>query len=193
MPSTRRIPLQLATTTRALFSLALVVLVAQALSCEPPPAPVPPGQEPQVPPPRPIQPTHPSTGGGAAGPGGVAPAGAPDTAPSTSPGSPTPDSATPGTQPGSTTGGAGAAGSSGSASATPSTPGPAGSSCDAAADCASGVCEGQGCGSGQGVCAAKTRRCTRDRRPYCGCDGKTFYGSGNCPGQRFSARGPCGS
>ena len=68
---------------------------------------------------------------------------------------------------------------------------PAGASCDIASDCDSGVCEGQGCGPGQGICASKRRICTRDLRPYCGCDGQTFRASGSCPNRRFKARGPC--
>ena len=66
-----------------------------------------------------------------------------------------------------------------------------GESCDAADECEAGICEGQGCGPGQGVCAANDRRCTRDMHAYCGCDGKTFRASGTCPGQRFSARKAC--
>jgi len=68
---------------------------------------------------------------------------------------------------------------------------PAGASCDVADDCESGICEGQGCGPGQGVCASKRRACTRDLRPYCGCDGKTFRASGTCPNRRFEQRGAC--
>src|SRR5688572_11076476 len=62
-----------------------------------------------------------------------------------------------------------------------------GGPCLASSECASGVCEGQGCGPDQpGACAPKTRGCTRDRRQYCGCDGVTFFSSGSCPGQRFA-------
>ena len=68
---------------------------------------------------------------------------------------------------------------------------PDGASCSAASECQSGVCEGEGCGVGQGVCAAQGRMCTRDLRPYCGCDGKTFRSSGSCPGKRFQYRGEC--
>ena len=67
-----------------------------------------------------------------------------------------------------------------------------GASCLEAADCASGVCEGQGCGAdAPGTCAPKARGCTRDMRAYCGCDGVTFHTSGSCPGKRFSARDAC--
>ena len=67
-----------------------------------------------------------------------------------------------------------------------------GASCLAAEDCQSGVCEGEGCGADQpGTCMAKARGCTRDLRPYCGCDGQTFRTSGSCPGKRFSARAVC--
>lgn len=67
-----------------------------------------------------------------------------------------------------------------------------GAACLEATECASGTCEGQGCGADQpGTCAPKTRGCTRDLRPYCGCDGQTFRTSGSCPGKRFSARAAC--
>jgi hypothetical protein len=66
-----------------------------------------------------------------------------------------------------------------------------GAACDTAADCDSGICEGEGCAPGRGRCAAKNRVCTRDRRAYCGCDGNTFFSSGSCPGRRFSSRTAC--
>ncbi len=66
-----------------------------------------------------------------------------------------------------------------------------GAACQSGADCQSGVCEGQGCGRNQGKCAARQRACTRDRRAYCGCDGKTFFSSGSCPGRRFARPGQC--
>lgn len=66
-----------------------------------------------------------------------------------------------------------------------------GAACDVNADCASGLCEGQGCGAGQGVCAATDRMCTMDAATYCGCDGKPFTASGSCPGRRFASRGEC--
>ncbi len=66
-----------------------------------------------------------------------------------------------------------------------------GEPCSTAADCASGICEGEGCGPDEGVCAPKGRACTRDLRRYCGCDGVTFRGSGSCPNKRFAHRGEC--
>lgn len=69
---------------------------------------------------------------------------------------------------------------------------PEGSACLAGTDCQSGVCEGQGCGDDRpGTCAAAKRGCTKDLRTYCGCDGKTFRGSGSCPGRRYSTKGEC--
>jgi hypothetical protein len=54
------------------------------------------------------------------------------------------------------------------------------------------VCEGEGCDDAHpGKCVPKDRMCTRDARQYCGCDGKTFVGSGSCPGQRFQAAAAC--
>ncbi|MBX2798713.1 MAG: hypothetical protein KTR31_13615 [Myxococcales bacterium] len=68
----------------------------------------------------------------------------------------------------------------------------AGSACLAAEDCASGVCEGQGCDEASpGICAEATRPCTADARPYCGCDDVTFTSSGTCPGARYAHEGPC--
>jgi hypothetical protein len=67
-----------------------------------------------------------------------------------------------------------------------------GGSCLANADCASGVCEGEGCfDETPGKCAPAQRGCTKDLRSYCGCDGKTFKGSGTCPRQRYEAKGAC--
>ncbi len=71
---------------------------------------------------------------------------------------------------------------------------PEGASCIVGPECASGICEGEGCTPDRpGTCAPKSRPCTRDLRQYCGCDGKTFGSSGTCPGRRFAARAPCGS
>jgi hypothetical protein len=59
-------------------------------------------------------------------------------------------------------------------------------------DCASGLCEGQGCDDAHpGVCVPQARPCTRDLRTYCGCDGVTFKGSGSCPGRRYAHPGAC--
>jgi hypothetical protein len=67
-----------------------------------------------------------------------------------------------------------------------------GGRCERGDECASGVCEGLGCGADhKGTCMARNRSCTRDLRSYCGCDGKVFQASGSCPGRRFSARGAC--
>jgi hypothetical protein len=67
---------------------------------------------------------------------------------------------------------------------------PDGSKCTSASQCASGICEGEGCGDDQpGTCMSKQRQCTMDLRQYCGCDGKTHEGSGSCPSLRFSKRG----
>ena len=64
--------------------------------------------------------------------------------------------------------------------------------CLTGADCPSGVCEGIGCDDDHpGVCAEDMRACTRDLRPYCGCDGQTFLAGGNCPMQRYRNKGPC--
>ena len=69
---------------------------------------------------------------------------------------------------------------------------PDGAACKSGGECQSGICEGEGCGEDQpGTCAPVGRACTRDLRPYCGCDGQTFRTSGACPGRRFEARGPC--
>jgi hypothetical protein len=69
---------------------------------------------------------------------------------------------------------------------------PDGATCLAAADCASGICEGEGCTDDRpGRCAPKSRACTRDLRQYCGCDGQTFGASGSCPGRRYAATGTC--
>ncbi|MFT3700295.1 MAG: hypothetical protein QM831_44535 [Kofleriaceae bacterium] len=87
------------------------------------------------------------------------------------------------------------------AEANPSDPPPAetnhpvrgdGEQCFGNAECASGACEGLGCDQVHpGTCARTKRICTRDRRPYCGCDGKTFFSSSTCPGARYSAKGQC--
>lgn len=67
-----------------------------------------------------------------------------------------------------------------------------GEACLSATECASGICEGQGCGDDTpGVCAPAERGCTRDLVTYCGCDGQEFRTSGSCPGQRYAQKGTC--
>ncbi len=67
-----------------------------------------------------------------------------------------------------------------------------GASCLSGADCASGICEGLGCDEETpGVCMPQMRPCTRDLRPYCGCDGETFRTSGSCPGKRYASKDAC--
>ena len=66
-----------------------------------------------------------------------------------------------------------------------------GGACDTAAQCASGVCEGEGCGAQGGVCVSRNRACTRDLTTYCACEGQTFQSSGSCPGRRYMHKGEC--
>ncbi len=69
---------------------------------------------------------------------------------------------------------------------------PDGGSCLKAEDCENGICEGEGCTDDKpGTCMGKMRRCTRDRRPFCGCDGETFWGSGTCQNVRYETTGTC--
>ena len=68
---------------------------------------------------------------------------------------------------------------------------PLGGACDDGSDCASGLCEGQGCGAAGGHCADPARVCTADVVAYCGCDGVTFDGSSSCPGRRYASTGAC--
>ncbi|MFN3198307.1 MAG: hypothetical protein ACE366_07785 [Bradymonadia bacterium] len=67
----------------------------------------------------------------------------------------------------------------------------AGTPCKTASECESGICEGEGCDGKGPVCAASGRMCTKDLRPYCGCDSKTFRTSGSCPGRPYAHRGEC--
>ncbi len=68
----------------------------------------------------------------------------------------------------------------------------AGVSCQQGSECESGTCEGLGCDEASpGKCAPAKRMCTMDLRTFCGCDGKTFQGSGSCPKHRYKAAGPC--
>jgi hypothetical protein len=145
----------------------LVTVLALAAACDPPPTSIPPGPSQIVSGPvveRPLPPptTTPMVDLGDAGPSSA------------------PDEPAPAEPPAS-----GTAGTDGNLVRD-------GGACDQAIECASGICEGQGCGAGQkGVCMSRNRRCTRDLRTYCGCDGKTFRGSGSCPGRRFESRGAC--
>lgn len=67
-----------------------------------------------------------------------------------------------------------------------------GAACRTGDDCASGVCEGVGCGDDAlGACQPELRACTKDYSPMCGCDGATFHGSSSCPRVRYAHRGPC--
>jgi hypothetical protein len=68
-----------------------------------------------------------------------------------------------------------------------------GASCLRPSECASGVCEGQGCGDDTpGTCVDPAARiCTMDLVSYCDCDGVTFQASGTCPGRRVASRGAC--
>ncbi|MCU0692260.1 MAG: hypothetical protein MUF54_12745 [Polyangiaceae bacterium] len=66
-----------------------------------------------------------------------------------------------------------------------------GAPCSQHVQCASGTCEGMGCGENAGRCVPTRRMCTRDLREYCGCDGVTFGASGSCPMKTYRHRGPC--
>ena len=67
-----------------------------------------------------------------------------------------------------------------------------GESCLTGDDCASGICEGIGCGDDMpGTCMARMRPCTKDLRPMCDCEGNTFQASSSCPGRRVEKKVPC--
>jgi hypothetical protein len=76
-----------------------------------------------------------------------------------------------------------------STSVQPSTLAKDGAACSTGAECASGICEGPGCETG--TCAPSDRRCKRDRRPFCGCDGVTFFAGSNCPADLYERAGEC--
>lgn len=65
-------------------------------------------------------------------------------------------------------------------------------SCVSNNDCRGGeLCDGPpGCGV-RWTCVSG-RACTADSAPFCGCDGRVFYGSSSCPGQPYQNRGLCG-
>lgn len=67
------------------------------------------------------------------------------------------------------------------------------SPCRTGTECASGICEGKGCGEDAlGRCSSATGRiCPTDLVLYCSCDGQTFEGSSGCPGQRYAHVGSC--
>jgi hypothetical protein len=62
--------------------------------------------------------------------------------------------------------------------------------CTTDADCQDGqACVGSlGCDE---IWRCAKVACTRDLVTYCGCDGKTFQGSGTCPSRKVARRGPC--
>lgn len=67
-----------------------------------------------------------------------------------------------------------------------------GASCLTGDDCASGICEGIGCGDDMpGTCQPQMRPCTKDLRPMCDCEGNTFQSSSSCPGRRVEKKVPC--
>lgn len=67
-----------------------------------------------------------------------------------------------------------------------------GQPCESGDQCESGICEGQGCGSGAlGTCIPAGRMCTADVAPFCDCRGLTFRGSSSCPGRRYRSPGEC--
>lgn len=68
---------------------------------------------------------------------------------------------------------------------------PPGADCAEGSQCQSGICEGQGCDGKGPVCTTPGRMCTKDLRPYCGCDGETFQGSGSCPGRPYAHKDAC--
>jgi hypothetical protein len=67
-----------------------------------------------------------------------------------------------------------------------------GAVCFDSSECGSGMCEGLGCGTAEpGRCAAMDRMCSKDLQRYCGCDGVTFRSSGTCPARRYQNKGSC--
>jgi hypothetical protein len=68
-----------------------------------------------------------------------------------------------------------------------------GETCTSGAQCASGLCAGEGLegcrGGSTGVCSDGS--CTADDAVFCGCNGFDFHASSTCPNQQFAYRGPC--
>lgn len=68
-----------------------------------------------------------------------------------------------------------------------------GEACTSGAQCASGLCAGEGLegcsGGATGVCSDGA--CTDDDSLFCGCNGFDFHESSACPNQQFAYRGPC--
>jgi hypothetical protein len=71
--------------------------------------------------------------------------------------------------------------------------GPPRPQCASTLDCPAGEeCAGPaGCATPWTCRPATGRLCTDDAAPWCGCDGRTFYGSSTCPPQRYASRGAC--
>jgi hypothetical protein len=65
-------------------------------------------------------------------------------------------------------------------------------SCRSSGECPRGMmCDGPAGCDVPWTCVP-LRPCTADVAPFCGCDGRTFYGSSSCPGQVYRSRGGCG-
>lgn len=73
--------------------------------------------------------------------------------------------------------------------------GPPRPQCSSVIDCRPGEeCAGpEGCAVPWTCRAESDRICSDDVVPWCGCDGRTFYGSSTCPPQRYASRGACGA
>lgn len=62
--------------------------------------------------------------------------------------------------------------------------------CSPTGECPSGfTCKGPGCDPTEITCIPISP-CTQDVTPFCGCDGKTYYGSSSCTGL-YRHRGAC--
>jgi len=63
--------------------------------------------------------------------------------------------------------------------------------CRSSSECAQGeICVGEE-GCDKVWTCEPARGCTRDLVTYCSCDGETVQGSGSCPPEPYSHRGPC--